>query len=424
MKSNLPPTSTEKMFWGISGAIVKGIAPHTESDPVAILSQLLTAFGNCVGRSPYISVEADRHGTNLFVLNIGNSSKGRKGTSYGYVRKLFEIADSEWLLKNVKTGLSSGEGLLWALRDSDNLTEIIPDVADKRLLCVESEFASLLKVMSREGNTLSPIIRAAWDGGNLQTLTKRDPIKVSEPHISIIGHITRQELISLMRSVEISNGFGNRFLYFCIKRSQSLPFGGAYDPIEMNMMGQEIKASLIHSRKQFQTRLSEDAKLRWQAEYESLSRDRYGLAGVLTSRAEPQVLRLALCLSLLNREREISDDALKSALSIFEYSEKSVNFLYGVQTGNKLADKILEFLDGEPSGASRKQITDFLARNFPKESVQPALDLLEESSLAQCFHKKGVTRPTEIWISHKNLENNEQYELSGELVRLIRGQKE
>ena len=45
-------------------------------------------------------------------------------------------------------------------------------VKDKRLLVFEGEFANVLKVLRREGNTLSPTLRNAWDNGRLNTLTK------------------------------------------------------------------------------------------------------------------------------------------------------------------------------------------------------------------------------------------------------------
>ena len=73
-------------------------------------------------------------------------------------------------------------------------TVVIDDgVLDKRLFVIESEFANVLKVMAREGNTLSPVLRRAWDTGDLRTLTKNSPARATGAHISIIGHITRQE---------------------------------------------------------------------------------------------------------------------------------------------------------------------------------------------------------------------------------------
>ena len=89
------PQTTPEMFHGLAGDIVRLIAPHTEADPVALLVQLLAAFGSALGRTAYFTAEADRHFANLFVVLVGISSKGRKGTSWGHIRRLMQLAEPE-----------------------------------------------------------------------------------------------------------------------------------------------------------------------------------------------------------------------------------------------------------------------------------------------------------------------------------------
>lgn len=72
---------------------------------------------------------------------------------------------------------------------------------------------AVLRVLRQETNTLSAIIRQAWDGGPLRTLTKNSPAKATNAHISIIGHITKNELCRYLSETEAGNGFGNRFLW-------------------------------------------------------------------------------------------------------------------------------------------------------------------------------------------------------------------
>ena len=110
--------------------------------------------------------------------------------------KLFAAVDPVGS-EHIVNGLSSGEGLIWAVRDAmtKGAETIEAGVDDKRLFVQESEFPSVLKVMAREGNTLSPVIRLAWDTGNLRTLTKNSPAKATDAHISILGHTTQQELL-------------------------------------------------------------------------------------------------------------------------------------------------------------------------------------------------------------------------------------
>lgn len=106
-------------------------------------------------------------------------------------------------MKNcITSGASSGEGLIWAVRDPIERNQPIKErgraidyevvvedagVIDKRPVVIEGELASTLRVMSREGNTFSPVIRQAWDGADLRTVTKGSPARASAPHISSSG---------------------------------------------------------------------------------------------------------------------------------------------------------------------------------------------------------------------------------------------
>lgn len=179
------PNLSEKALYGLAGEIVRIIEPHTEADNVALLVQLLAGFGSLIGKSAYFRAEADFHYTKLFLVLVGASSKGRKGTSLGYIKRLLIRVD-ESFSECMQDGLSSGEGIIFHVRDKitkqspirekgrivDYQEEIIDEGAkEKRLFIIEPEFARVLKVMQREGNTLSSIIRQAWDSDRLRVMT-------------------------------------------------------------------------------------------------------------------------------------------------------------------------------------------------------------------------------------------------------------
>ena len=105
-------------FTGLAGDIVRAIEPHTESDPVAVLVQLLVAFGSVIGRGAHYAVEATRHHSNEFVVLVGPSAKARKGSSWDHVERIFAEVDPVWVGKRTVSGLSSGEGLIWNVRDN------------------------------------------------------------------------------------------------------------------------------------------------------------------------------------------------------------------------------------------------------------------------------------------------------------------
>ena len=227
-------------FHGVAGDVVRAMSPHTEADEGALLVQLLVAFGNLVGRGAYWEAGADHHHGNLFTVVVGNTSTGRKGSGWSMISNLLHPVDPCWRDEHVKSGVSSGEGLIFAVRDpimrrnqigekgrvvgSEEYVED-PGVADKRLLAQEGEFANVLKVATREGNTISTWLRQAWDGTDLGTLTKA-PITATRPHISMIGHITAEELRIALTHTDTLSGFANRFLWVASTRSKSLPSGG------------------------------------------------------------------------------------------------------------------------------------------------------------------------------------------------------
>jgi hypothetical protein len=201
-------------FYGIAGTIVRKIAPHTEADPAAMLIQLLVAFGNCVGRGPHFRVEDTPHFATEFAVIVGKSSKARKGTSLNRIAGLLEVADADWQRDCLAHGLVSGEGVVWNIRDdsSGKNGELIQGIADKRLFIGEEKFGGALSAGGRKDSTLTAIIRAAWDGKDLRTMAKNCPARATAPHVSLIGHITFDELKNKLRGDGLSNGFANRFL--------------------------------------------------------------------------------------------------------------------------------------------------------------------------------------------------------------------
>jgi hypothetical protein len=232
---------------GVADDITGRVAQQSEADPMAILVQLLAAFDGYVGRRAYFPTERDRHYPNLFAVLVGETSRGRKGTSWGQAVRVFEglsPATDAWLANCTTSGLSSGEGLIHALRDrrasedgrdgGDTGDGGDEAPADRRLLVRESEFASVLKMFQREGNTLSAVLRQAWDGATLKVITKHSSEQASGAHISVIGHITREELTRNLSQTEVANGLGNRFLWLCVRRSKLLPEGGGESQINLS----------------------------------------------------------------------------------------------------------------------------------------------------------------------------------------------
>jgi hypothetical protein len=385
-------------FYGIAGVFVKAFEKHTEADPYALLVQFLAGFGNAAGGSMHMIIDGARHPLILFVVLAGQTAKGRKGTAEKRVRSVLERADPEWARNCIVGGIVSGEGLIFHLRDFDPIRPADPGIADKRLQVVESEFSGVLKVAERPSNTASEILRQAWDGNTLRTLARNAPLKASSPHLSVIGHITQDELRRTLTSTAQANGFANRFCWFNVHRAHLMPFPSDPDEKVLGTIVDSVTQALDGARRSGQITFSDEARDLWTAKYPELSVERPGLLGAITSRGEAQVMRIAAVYAALDSTSEIVPAHLNAAIDLWNYSVESVETIFGDSIGDPDSDRILLALRAEPNGLSKTEISVLFGRNFPSDRIDRALATLHAGGFARFqYEKRGAGRPVEKW---------------------------
>jgi hypothetical protein len=196
------PHLQHKANLGIVGEIAELATRNSEADPIAVMGTALAFGAATFGRSRFMSVGDSTHHPRLFCALVGASSRARKGTSIDPVRRIFTAAETELQLQStlpfpsglslrLSNGpLSSGEGLVDAIRDRREDEEDTGGTEDKRMLCIEGEFGAVLRSCQRQGNNLSTMLRVAWDGWTMAPLTKNNKIVATDPHICIIAHVT------------------------------------------------------------------------------------------------------------------------------------------------------------------------------------------------------------------------------------------
>jgi hypothetical protein len=385
------PKLDDKALHGIPGLIVRELAPRTEADPAALLIHLLAAFGNAIGRIPYYLVNRSRHHTNLYALVVGETSRGRKGMAADDILEFFRIADPAWRQYRVHSGLSSGEGLTYQVRDArikwdkKKQQDRIEDngARDKRLLIMETEFGSALTAMSREGNRLSANMRNGWDGKPLEDLVKTNHTRATEHLITIIGHITERELRELLAQNSIYNGFANRFLYILSRRAQRLPFGGSLTDQMIDACGNAIQAALYAARQITEVAMEDRAKRVWEKLYHGeWDTPVPGLLDDVIQRAPPQTARLATIYALFDKQPVILLEHLEAAIAVWNYSRASAARIFGDLSGNPVADDLLRAArDAGAAGLSRTQMSEVLGRNISATRIGLALTRLEEQGM-------------------------------------------
>jgi hypothetical protein len=409
----LPAPLGEAAYYGLAGEFTRLVGPETEADPAALMFQFLAAMGSIIGRGPCYRVGAARHSANLFMVIVGNSAKARKGTSWGEVKGACKLIDLSWWNRRITCGLSTGEGLIHAVRDEikelvpikeksrvvDSQEQVTdPGEADKRLLCVEGELGQPLQAMGRDGNTLSAIVRQSWDGEALRVLTKNSRETCAEPHISIIGHITNPELQRLLTESDAVNGFANRFLWVCSTRSKCLPFGGKVDTEAMSLFCERARDAVVFARTVGEVAWATDAARCWEEIYPQISEAKPGLFGSVTGRAEAQTIRLALLVALLDQSAEIRLEHLKAALELWRYCSDSAAFIFGASLGDPLADAILEVLRSYPEGMTRTEVTNHFRRNKTKAALDAAIAVAQRNGSLRIEKRETGGRAVEVLL--------------------------
>jgi hypothetical protein len=403
-----PAPLAEEAFYGFPGEFVQQVEPHTEADPAALLLSFLCAAGNMLGIHRHMRVGPKVHRMREFVALVGPTSSGRKGTSMEFSLDLMKRVDPSW---QWETGMSSGEGLIWMVRDA--ITKKIPrkekgdiigyqdeitdhGVTDKRRLVVEEEFASVLRAVSREGNTLSATLRQVWDRDEYQSLTKNSPAKATGAHVSCIVHITPEELLRNLSAVEVANGFANRFLWICSMRARLLPDGG--EQVNIQSLADSLNTLRLTCMHACEMRRDKQAAAVWATVYPLLTMDRPGMLGAVTSRAEAHVLRLSGIYAALDGGHQIRLPHLLAALSVWDYSLASARFLFGDSIGEPVADIMLDALrKAAPEGLARNSVReDVFQRHVSSERIDLAIETLECLGQLQVVKESTGGRPRQM----------------------------
>jgi len=396
------PVMTKAAFHGLAGDFVRLACRGSEADPAAVLATFLVRFGVECGPWPVLEVGDTKHRARLAAVIVGASSKARKGTSGKPVTRLFS-----GLLDPARSSpgpFSSGEGVIYAIRDpvcvwdkkkGEDVT-VDPGVADKRLFVLDEEFAGVMANTKREGNTLSVIIRSAWDTGNLDPLTKHFKIKSTGAHVGWTSHVTLEELRRKLDDSEAFNGFSNRILWVCARRGKIVPFPVPMLAAELSVILDRMAEALAKIETEpYPIRWGDAAKAAWiNKHYADLTKDNPGLVGCVINRAEAQVVRLAMIYCLLDGQKEISLEHLEAAMAFWSYCEQSARFIFHGRQADQTAQIILEAIKERDLTGS--EVYALFNNHISKGRIETAISGLVASG--QIVQEKSKTggRPTII----------------------------
>ena len=427
-----PPTARNKWpssilgteaIHGPIGQYVTEVAPLTEADPAAILMQCLVMFGNRLGRSAKYHVGPTIHHANEFLLVVGTTGNGKKGMAKDTAEILFQNTGqvSEIQMESEETGslsdplicyssdgLTTGQGLIHAVRDASPARGEKPDdpgIKDKRLLIIEPEFQRVLAQARKQDSILSSTLRNLWDSGKAALKNRVDPIKTTNAHVSLIAHISPEELKSQTVAIDYQNGFLNRFWICMARRSQFISRPKVLLAENYTHIRDQLRNAL-RSAQSTSTPTPPPLTMDAQADeyYDSiykpeLEKVRHGLNESLMARAAPHVCRMAMIYAKADGSMQIRLPHLRAAHALWKYSEKSAEYLFGRSTGNKHADKILAILEEVPEGMTATQIYEKTGKNLNEKVRADAMEVLESQGMVIRQQTTLNGRTVDLWTA-------------------------
>ena len=397
------PKLESEALHGFAGRFSKQAVTNSEADIVAVLVTFLVSVGICIDRKIHFFIGDGQHHSRLFALIVGKTGRSRKGTSEAPVHRLFEKTHellsasrvNDYRELAIQRGLATGEGLAHAIRDesdSDN------GVSDKRLLIIESEFAQILKQAKRTGNIINPTLRNAWDGKQIGSLTKTDKAVCKKPHVGIVGHVTQEELHAELSDTDIANGFLNRFIITCVRRSKQIALPEPMDDETIDRFSRELVEILNHTKKLNRLHFSQDAKEFWEVIYPEITRERHGKINNLAGRAEAHILRLSMIYAILDQADNIQVQHIRSGYSLWMYAEDSMKYIFETREERVLSKHIEKLENALQSGPlKRTEVRDLFSGHKSKNEIDEILkNMAEDGKITITKQASTGGRPAEI----------------------------
>ena len=388
-----PAAPTKEMFSGHVGDMARLIAPHVAWDPTAFVAQTLVAVGNWLGFRHYIAEEATNRHPNLFLALVGGTGSG-KGTSYRWTDWVMRALDAQWSDERVTTAVGSGEGLLAKITDpvvtlnaKGEEVVAIEGSPDKRVLYLEEELGSLFsKMVSQE--TLEKMITKAFDSGRLETTTKKEAMTCNEPHVSIIGHITPDELTSRLEARLIDNGFSNRWLYCVIKPTQV-----KFDSVTPQQIEglTAVRDELVGQLQRFSFSGADEFVFTPDAHDAYMQTARYlfdnphtGAMEKQDARSRPLMFKLSIIYAAMDGSNKVELHHFLAARSFWAYCSRSARSFFGQKSGNENVDRFMEmwrFQGYEP--VTITEISDMFQRNMNAGKRNQMLSVLQRDGVVR-----------------------------------------
>jgi hypothetical protein len=392
------PQVSPVVYTGMLGRIVQTIEPHSEADPVGILGALLSAFGSAVTNLPQVVYGTQSQTLSTWIVLIGNTGMGRKGTATRAALGVVKAALPDWARATFLEGCpQSGPAYVSTLADMNGYA-----------LMVEEEFADLLKVSARY-KSFGKAIRRSWEGASISNRTKEAVIHVDAPHVAIIGNVTPAEFTASIGKADKAGGSLNRFLCLYVERSKKIKLSeqisaNAWSDLVRPLV-REFRNAVHYARNVEEITVSPSAMALWDDKLsdmiDSMTLGREAMEQ-FAARAGDYVWRLSALYALADQREEISTRDLEAACGLVTYMCDSVTYLApevangGGSAEETVGTRVEQFI----KAAGEKGVNSTaLFRKFGRKAAEMKEIISELPTITSVTVKpEGGGRPATVYI--------------------------
>lgn len=333
-----PAEPDDVVFEGLLGELVADLAEGTDASLVGLLGATIAYAGALIPGHAYFHRDQT---SSPYIALVGESSIGRKGTAMTRVMDAWSHAlETVTVHRAVLDGINSGEGLVAALHYRREHYPQEPTIG----LLFEEEYATLLASRGRDGSTLDPKMRQAFDGGPLSNRKAGETKTVMPPYWlpALIG-ITPVELRSRLEPGALQSGSANRWLYLAVTRRDLIPTNAS--PAYSKENREAIQAAHRAAMRTPALLVVDPAVTTRLAEYaDFLPTTAFGVAKDLTRRLSIVAFRVALVHALVERSVTVTPGHLERAIGLTEYARRGISWVFGDTIGNPDADLLFRHL--------------------------------------------------------------------------------
>jgi hypothetical protein len=374
----------EIAFHGVLGRIARLVEPYTEANPFFLMMHLLAMFSAIIGRGPHFFQSGSQLFLHLFIVLVGPSGLGRKGTAESNATDIFKEVAEDFVEQDITSGLNSGAGLLTELSDEKD-----PDRGTKRKLIIEPELAGPVASAQREHDPMISHLRAIHDGRKVIRSMVSKPITVTEPHVSILMHSNPEEVKESVTTILKRGGFANRFMWHFgtrLKRVDADENCGLVLAVGTSLRPhlEELRNAIEFAKRVGVIDMTPEALEEWKKIRRKLDVPPPGLIGTFYQRAGTNIRKCAGLFAILDCRDRIECQHLHASIAIWRHSEKTIRHLFRGDIDAE-AEKVLAAVEARPNGMTVSEIQDEVYGKRPAPRLH---DLLEELLTNKMLEKR------------------------------------